>query len=121
MYIKGYSSLKLRIPDCHYYIQFIFNEKRCALYEDKLLIAPFKDRETTIEFIGKLIHYLNKLHDRKNSIIPDSSKYVYIPVLDILKRLPRTNCKKCGFESCTAFAAAVSKGENMISNCPDQK
>lgn len=39
--------------------------------------------------------------------------------LEIYKFLPATNCKKCMFPSCMAFAAAVFKGEKTIEDCPD--
>jgi ArsR family metal-binding transcriptional regulator len=156
MFIKGYSDLKLRIPDCHsesdlwaaelklnasnissifpyvnaqneqaryfenpHYIQFVINEKRCALYEDKVIIAPFKDRESVVEFINILMNYLNNLYENKDSILPNNKKYSNIPVLEIFKMLPRTNCKKCGFQSCMAFAASLGRRETQVSLCPD--
>jgi len=38
--------------------------------------------------------------------------------LELLKRLPKTNCKECGLESCLLFALKVSAGEWDISKCP---
>jgi hypothetical protein len=38
--------------------------------------------------------------------------------LDIYKLLPGTNCKKCYFPTCMAFAAAVFKGKKSIVDCP---
>lgn len=156
MLIKGYSDLKLRIPDCHsdsdlwaaefkfdardiseifpyinaeneqaryfenpHYIQFVLNNNRCALYQDKVIIAPFKDRESAVEFINELTDYLNDLFDRKDSIQPDHNKYFQIPVLEIYKLLPRTNCGKCGSGTCMAFAASLSKRETAVSLCPE--
>jgi Domain of unknown function (DUF3786)/Putative Fe-S cluster len=39
--------------------------------------------------------------------------------LDVYKLLPQTNCQKCYFPSCLAFAASVIKGEKSIRDCPD--
>ena len=39
-------------------------------------------------------------------------------VLDILKLLDKSNCKKCGEATCLAFAATVLKGERELSSCP---
>ena len=156
MLIKGYSELKLRIPDCHsdsdlwaaefrfdcsdiseifpyinadnkqaryfenpHYIQFMLNGNRCAIYKDKVIIAPFKDRESAVEFIDELTKYLNDLYRKKDSIVPDHQKYFQIPVLDIYKLLPRTNCGKCGSGTCMAFAASLSKRETPASECPE--
>jgi len=38
--------------------------------------------------------------------------------VDILKLLPRTNCRDCHEATCLAFAAAVFKGQRQLSECP---
>jgi len=37
----------------------------------------------------------------------------------IFKLLPKTNCKKCGFPTCLAFAMKLAQGGVDISACPD--
>jgi len=39
-------------------------------------------------------------------------------ILDILKHLPKTNCRQCGVKTCMAFADAVIKGLRRIEECP---
>ncbi|PIX16038.1 acetyl-CoA decarbonylase/synthase complex subunit gamma [Candidatus Desantisbacteria bacterium CG_4_8_14_3_um_filter_40_12] len=39
--------------------------------------------------------------------------------LDIFKKLPKTNCKKCNLPTCLAFAMQVAAGKMEISLCPD--
>jgi len=38
--------------------------------------------------------------------------------MEIFKVLPRTNCRDCRVPTCLAFAAAVFKGDQHLSNCP---
>ena len=38
--------------------------------------------------------------------------------LDILKVLPKTNCKDCGMPTCMTFAVAVMQGKKQMSDCP---
>ena len=38
--------------------------------------------------------------------------------LDIYKLLPRTNCKKCGFQTCLAFAMQLAKKAVSLDKCP---
>jgi len=38
--------------------------------------------------------------------------------IQILKALPKTNCKKCGFSTCMAFAMKVAAGQADINACP---
>ena len=39
--------------------------------------------------------------------------------LDIYKHLPKTNCKKCGFPTCLAFAMQVAAKKAGLDQCPD--
>ena len=39
--------------------------------------------------------------------------------LEIFKHLPKTNCKKCGFPTCLAFAMALANGKTSLDSCPD--
>ncbi len=39
--------------------------------------------------------------------------------IQIFKLLPKTNCKKCGFPTCLAFAMKLAQGGVEISACPD--
>lgn len=38
--------------------------------------------------------------------------------IQILKKLPKTNCKECGFSTCMAFAMKVAAGQIDINACP---
>lgn len=37
---------------------------------------------------------------------------------DILKKLPKTNCKECGFPTCFAFAMKITTGGAKLDDCP---
>jgi len=39
--------------------------------------------------------------------------------IDIFKRLPKTNCKKCGHPTCLAFAMKLAAGQASLDLCPD--
>ncbi len=39
--------------------------------------------------------------------------------VEIFKLLPKTNCKKCGFPTCLAFAMKLAQGQADINACPD--
>jgi len=39
--------------------------------------------------------------------------------LEIYKHLPKTNCKKCGFPTCLAFAMALAGKKSSLDKCPD--
>lgn len=39
--------------------------------------------------------------------------------LELFKKTPKTNCGRCGYPTCLAFAAAVCKGGEEWQKCPD--
>ncbi len=39
-------------------------------------------------------------------------------VMEVLKLLEKSNCRKCNDATCMLFAAKVFKGERQISECP---
>ncbi|MEM2787914.1 MAG: (Fe-S)-binding protein, partial [Archaeoglobaceae archaeon] len=41
----------------------------------------------------------------------------FIGALDVYKYLPKTNCRKCGEQTCMAFAVKLLNGEKDIKEC----
>ena len=39
--------------------------------------------------------------------------------LQIFKLLPNTNCRKCGYPTCLAFAMKLAAGKESLEKCPD--
>lgn len=101
----------------HPCIIFEFDGVKWSLYPDRASGLPFEDKEQAIVYIQRLIDYLNDVNERKNTIVPSYDAYKPVPVLDIFKCLPGTNCKKCDYATCMAFAAALSKGEAVLDQC----
>lgn len=98
-------------------IQFTLEGTRCSISPELVHASKFEEREHALKFAEKLIEYLNKLDQRKDIIEPDFTPFKPVPVIDIFKLLPRTNCKDCGYSTCMAFAAALSKGETSATSC----
>ncbi|HOX28923.1 MAG TPA: (Fe-S)-binding protein, partial [bacterium] len=38
--------------------------------------------------------------------------------IEIFKKLPKTNCKDCGFPTCLAFAMSLAAGKVELDRCP---
>ena len=100
------------------FIRFTFESKRCTLYPTYGLALPFIDRAQAEVYVKKLMDYLNDLSARISDIIPNNRIFQRSSILDILKILPKTNCRKCGFPTCMTFAAKVSRQETPPSQCP---
>jgi len=100
-------------------IQFVFEEILCTLYSFEIIAAAFLDEDSVHRFGDRLLDYLNEVDEKQDTIQPDYETIGRLSPMDIYQLLPKTNCGKCGQESCLAFAAFLSKGQARTSECPD--
>ena len=102
------------------YLQFKKDEIQCSLYPPNHISAGFfLGRDEALIFASGIIKYLNDLEKRKSKIKPQFKSYQHLHVPDILRLLPLSNCGKCGFRTCMAFAGAVSRRRMTLDRCPD--
>jgi len=100
------------------HVRFLLNGYRCFLYPDLAAVHFFESKAAARDFIAGFIDFLNGVEDQKNNIKPNYDRIKPIPIIDILKILPKTNCRKCGYLTCMAFAAAIMKGKAATDKCP---
>ena len=101
-------------------LQFKKDEIYCSLYPPNHIAARFfLDKEEALTFARRLINYFNELENRKSKIKPQFQSYRRLHVPEILRLLPLSNCGKCGFRTCMAFAGAVSRRKITLDKCPD--
>ena len=113
-------------PDSRYfdnphYIRFSMDERYCVLYPKSSIIKPFNDKNEALKFINHFFSVLNSINNKKDTLTLCHKTFEHVPVLEIYNRLPGTNCKNCGYESCMAFSNAVSSGETNFVNCSELK
>ncbi|MFA5906723.1 MAG: LuxR C-terminal-related transcriptional regulator [Desulfobacula sp.] len=111
------------LDDALYYerpehVRFTFNGYRCFLYPDLVAAHFFETKTTAKGFITGFIDFLNSVEDQKKNVKPNYDQIKPIPIIDILKILPKTNCRECGYLTCMAFAAAIMKGKAATDECP---
>ena len=100
------------------YIRFMLDGFLCGLHPHQGVAALFTDRDQALEFLEKLLDFLNDLDLRRNSLKPNYKTWKPVPVLDIFRILPQTNCRECGYATCMAFAAALSQEKTSAAGCP---
>lgn len=101
------------------HVRFLFAGRRCVLYSGLAVAGFFDSRASALAFIGHLMDFLNGLDMGKKEIRPNYNRIRHVLVLDILKLLPGTNCRECGFPTCMALAAAVARGRATADKCPE--
>lgn len=100
------------------HVRFLWNGYRCFLYPDMVAAHFFETKTAAKDFIAGFIDFLNGVEDQKKNTKPNHERIKPIPIIDILRILPKTNCRECGYLTCMAFAAAVMKGKAAADKCP---
>jgi DNA-binding CsgD family transcriptional regulator/ArsR family metal-binding transcriptional regulator len=100
------------------FIRFVLDRYSCGLYPDHGVAASFITSQEALGFLDRLIVFLNDIYARRDSLKPNYKKWNPVPVLQIFRLLPQTNCRSCGYPSCLAFAAALSTQKTSPERCP---
>ena len=101
------------------HVRFLLSGYRSFLYPDSAAAHFFESKAAARDFIAGFIEFLNDVANQKKNIRPNYDQIKSIPIIEILKILPKTNCRKCGYLTCMAFAAAIMKGKAGTDKCPD--
>ena len=101
-------------------ITFKIQGKLITIHSKTIAINALKSHDEAIKIIDWLKSEINTAWENRETIEP---RYVSVPapkVLEILKLLPKTNCRECGQTTCLVFASLVSEGAKGATDCPPQ-
>ncbi len=90
-----------------------------SLHSDHLAMARFVDEAEARQTMDEVVRLLNETWARRGEIEPSYEKAGSVTALEIFRRLPRTNCGKCGQPTCLAFAGKVAADEAELEGCPE--
>jgi len=93
--------------------------KKCAFRPHLISVAPVDDREEASRLLNKLAGLVNETWRNRSTIEPSYEQKAIPTVMELYRLLPRTNCKKCGYATCMAFAAGLREGKTELSCCPE--
>ncbi len=112
--LKGYEylteppSLTLKLPG-----------KLVTLHPREIAINIVKDEAEAEEILAWLQREINDVWERRGEIQPSFACAARPRVLEILKLLPKTNCRRCGAPTCMVFAVEVGQGGKTPEQCPE--
>ncbi|MGM0366565.1 MAG: (Fe-S)-binding protein [Actinomycetota bacterium] len=106
IYIKGANT-----------ITFGKEGKLITIHPKKIAITKLKDEKEAKEVLEEVVAMINDVDQRKSKIEPDFKRREKPGPLELLKLLPRTNCRSCGQPSCMAFVAKLLNEEVSILRC----
>jgi ArsR family metal-binding transcriptional regulator len=93
--------------------------KLITVLSDKAAINALKDEQEARTIVEWLKREINAAWDKKDEIEPSYEGQIRPKLFEILKLLPKTNCRKCGQPTCTVFAAQSMEGGRGAGDCPE--
>jgi ArsR family metal-binding transcriptional regulator len=106
-YLKEPPSLTLKI-----------HGKLITLHPQKIAVNALKDEGEADKILHWLKQEINETWKKRDTIVPSFETPAQPRIFDILKLLPKTNCRKCNQPTCTVFASLVAQGVKGPEDCP---
>ena len=92
--------------------------KWITLHAHKIATRGARDLEEAHALLRWITGQINDIYGRRDEITPRYTSQAGLKVMEILKLLPMTSCKACGYATCMAYAAALREGEITLKDCP---
>ncbi len=96
---------------------FMDRYRMVSMYPRRIAIAKADEIVDAWRVLEAIRCRANEVWARRGEIEPSDEMRERPPALEILKRLPRTNCLACGEATCTAFAVKVWSGAADVTLC----
>jgi ArsR family metal-binding transcriptional regulator len=88
-----------------------------AIYPDHITMTDVVDLDAASQLCSRYFDTIGQVRAGREHIEPQYQRRLSITVLDILRHLPQTNCRRCQCPTCMAFAAKVFRREASIGEC----
>jgi ArsR family metal-binding transcriptional regulator len=98
-------------------VTFRTQGKLITVHKKKIAINALKNEKEARKIVEWLMREINDVWEKRDEIEPYYEGMPRPKVIEILKLLPKTNCKECGFPTCMVFASLVAEGRRDLSNC----
>ena len=99
------------------FVRFRWKDHTVTLHPKRILVSNLADSQEAAEVLKEIRLFINETWRMRGEIKPSHEVRRRLSAPEIFKRLPQTNCGACGYSTCLAFAAAVSRGEVEIERC----
>lgn len=99
-------------------VTFRVHGKLITVHPDRIAINALRDEEEADKILEWLKGEINQAWEKRQQITPSYEGMPKPQVLEVLKRLPKTNCKECGLPTCMVFAVKVTEGVKVPADCP---
>jgi ArsR family metal-binding transcriptional regulator len=99
-------------------VSFKVHGKLITVHADRIAINALKDEDEADKILEWLRQEINETWENRSRIQPSFEALSKPQILEVLKLLPRTNCRRCGQPTCMVFAMLAAEGANGPEDCP---
>ena len=99
-------------------VTFKAHGKLITVHPRKIAINALRDEEEADKILQWLKGEINEAWERREEIEPSYEGRPKPRIIEILKLLPKTNCRECNEVTCTVFAAGLAEGARIAEDCP---
>jgi ArsR family metal-binding transcriptional regulator len=98
-------------------VTFRVQGKLITVHARKIAVNALKNEDEARKIVEWLIREINSAWERRAEIEPSYRGLPRPRMIDILRLLPKTNCKACGAPTCLVFATQVVDGIKDQNDC----
>ena len=98
-------------------VSFKMHGKLLTLYARQIWVNALKDEEEGENILKWIMKEINEAWENRESIEPQYEDPPKPTLVEILKLLPKTNCKECGLPTCMVFATRAMEGLKGVDDC----
>ena len=99
-------------------VTFKSQGKLLTIHPDRISVNALKDEAEARKIVEWLIREINDAWENKDNITPSYEAMPQPNLMEILKLLPKTNCRECKEPTCLVFATRVAEGAKGPEDCP---
>lgn len=99
-------------------VTFKINGRLITIHSKKIAVNALKDEAEADKILNWLKNQINETWERRHEITPSFESAPQPKLIEILKLLPKTNCKECGQPTCMVFASLAVEGIKGVEDCP---
>ena len=99
-------------------VMFRSRGRLITVHGREIAINALRDEEEADKILEWLKREINQAWEKRAEITPSTEGAPKPQLLEILKLLPRTNCRECGEATCMVFAARAAEGVKGAADCP---
>lgn len=93
--------------------------KLLTFHPEKIAVNALKNQQEAEKIADWLFREVNETWERRAEIQPSTDSAKQPTLIEILKLLPKTNCRRCNEPTCMVFAAKVVEGVKNERDCPE--